>query len=132
MTSASTWEDMSALEGIRTPNLLIRSQMLYPLSYERRLKQYMAVGVLTVRVDRACTTTAAIERRSLILNGLKGAGHQRVRPPCADHLGRVPKPDKLDDPLLSSLPTLQLHDRASARHRWRVDRDLPCTRIAWR
>ena len=26
---------MSALEGIRTPNLLIRSQMLYPLSYER-------------------------------------------------------------------------------------------------
>ncbi len=25
-----------ALEGIRTPNLLIRSQMLYPLSYERK------------------------------------------------------------------------------------------------
>ncbi len=25
----------SALEGTRTPNLLIRSQMLYPLSYER-------------------------------------------------------------------------------------------------
>src|SRR5579884_657589 len=25
-----------ALGGIRTPNLLIRSQMLYPLSYERR------------------------------------------------------------------------------------------------
>src|SRR5215208_5376288 len=25
----------SALGGIRTPNLLIRSQMLYPLSYER-------------------------------------------------------------------------------------------------
>ena len=24
-----------APEGIRTPNLLIRSQMLYPLSYER-------------------------------------------------------------------------------------------------
>jgi hypothetical protein len=24
-----------ALEGIRTPNLLIRSQVLYPLSYER-------------------------------------------------------------------------------------------------
>jgi hypothetical protein len=73
--------DLGALEGIRTPNLLIRSQMLYPLSYERRLKQYMAVGVLTVRVHGACTTTAVIERRSLILNGLKGAGHQRVRPP---------------------------------------------------
>ncbi len=25
----------SAREGIRTPNLLIRSQMLYPLSYAR-------------------------------------------------------------------------------------------------
>jgi hypothetical protein len=25
----------SALEGTRTPNLLIRSQMLYPLSYKR-------------------------------------------------------------------------------------------------
>ena len=33
--STSSWEDVSALEGIRTPNLLIRSQMLYPLSYER-------------------------------------------------------------------------------------------------
>jgi hypothetical protein len=28
---------MSAPEGIRTPNLLIRSQMLYPLSYGRML-----------------------------------------------------------------------------------------------
>jgi hypothetical protein len=28
---------LGALGGIRTPNLLIRSQMLYPLSYERRL-----------------------------------------------------------------------------------------------
>ncbi len=28
--------DMGALGGTRTPNLLIRSQMLYPLSYERR------------------------------------------------------------------------------------------------
>ena len=26
---------LSAPEGIRTPNLLIRSQMLYPLSYGR-------------------------------------------------------------------------------------------------
>ena len=53
----------SALEGIRTPNLLIRSQMLYPLSYERGLKQYMAVGVLTVRVARRMLArTAVIER----------------------------------------------------------------------
>ena len=33
----STWGDFTrgAPEGIRTPNLLIRSQMLYPLSYGR-------------------------------------------------------------------------------------------------
>ena len=35
MISASAWEDVGALGGTRTPNLLIRSQMLYPLSYER-------------------------------------------------------------------------------------------------
>ena len=29
--------DVCAPEGIRTPNLLIRSQMLYPLSYGRVL-----------------------------------------------------------------------------------------------
>ncbi len=28
-------QNYCALEGIRTPNLLIRSQMLYPLSYKR-------------------------------------------------------------------------------------------------
>ncbi len=32
----------SAPEGIRTPNLLIRSQMLYPLSYGRRSIQLCA------------------------------------------------------------------------------------------
>jgi hypothetical protein len=34
-----TWASAGALGGIRTPNLLIRSQMLYPLSYERRASQ---------------------------------------------------------------------------------------------
>ena len=29
MTSAPTWEDMSALGGTRTPNLLIRSSMFW-------------------------------------------------------------------------------------------------------
>jgi hypothetical protein len=33
MIASGLWP--GALEGIRTPNLLIRSQMLYPLSYER-------------------------------------------------------------------------------------------------
>ena len=46
--------DLGALGGTRTPNLLIRSQMLYPLSYERGLKQYTAADTLTVRVADAC------------------------------------------------------------------------------
>jgi hypothetical protein len=33
---ALTRGEVGALGGTRTPNLLIRSQMLYPLSYERR------------------------------------------------------------------------------------------------
>ena len=33
-----------ALGGIRTPNLLIRSQMLYPLSYERWASLSLACG----------------------------------------------------------------------------------------
>jgi hypothetical protein len=36
MTGPSTCANPGALGGTRTPNLLIRSQMLYPLSYERR------------------------------------------------------------------------------------------------
>ena len=42
---------VSALGGTRTPNLLIRSQMLYPLSYERTIQQYTAVWTLTVRAS---------------------------------------------------------------------------------
>jgi hypothetical protein len=34
-TMPQTASDLSAPEEIRTPNLLIRSQMLYPLSYGR-------------------------------------------------------------------------------------------------
>ena len=53
-----------ALGGIRTPNLLIRSQMLYPLSYERLdndEKEYTR-GALTgqsapaARSGRPCST----------------------------------------------------------------------------
>ena len=53
MTSASTWGFIGALGGTRTPNLLIRSQMLYPLSYERWLEKYTAAGALTMRVAGA-------------------------------------------------------------------------------
>jgi hypothetical protein len=41
-----------ALGGTRTPNLLIRSQMLYPLSYERRS------SVVLPAVSRVAATTA--------------------------------------------------------------------------
>ena len=58
-----TWELSGALGGTRTPNLLIRSQMLYPLSYERRLQQYTGARTLSVRASSACSgSTAAIER----------------------------------------------------------------------
>jgi hypothetical protein len=44
---------MSAPEGIRTPNLLIRSQMLYPLSYGRRYFSCVPDGTLCPRKDSA-------------------------------------------------------------------------------
>ena len=34
-TTMESTSELRAPEGIRTPNLLIRSQMLYPLSYGR-------------------------------------------------------------------------------------------------
>ena len=44
----------SALGGTRTPNLLIRSQMLYPLSYERRWNPSSLGGAeRTVRAEGA-------------------------------------------------------------------------------
>ena len=36
LAGARRLSQQSAPEGIRTPNLLIRSQMLYPLSYGRQ------------------------------------------------------------------------------------------------
>ncbi len=35
---------LGAFGGIRTPNLLIRSQMLYPLSYERNMSDSVPAG----------------------------------------------------------------------------------------
>ena len=40
----SSLRSISALGGTRTPNLLIRSQMLYPLSYERPSDRVYAGG----------------------------------------------------------------------------------------
>lgn len=47
---------VSALGGIRTPNLLIRSQVLYPLSYERRR------AAIDVQVAIARTTGYRVAR----------------------------------------------------------------------
>ena len=38
--------ELGALGGTRTPNLLIRSQMLYPLSYERQSLQHTGASTL--------------------------------------------------------------------------------------
>ena len=73
MTSASAWENVSALGGTRTPNLLIRSQMLYPLSYERWLEQYTVAGTLA-----ALPVLHAFHRRHI---------SARHREPFLDELG---------------------------------------------
>jgi hypothetical protein len=44
-----------ALGGTRTPNLLIRSQMLYPLSYERSLCSVLHSEPFTVRASRSAS-----------------------------------------------------------------------------
>jgi hypothetical protein len=55
--------ELGALGGTRTPNLLIRSQMLYPLSYERTNQQYTAAGRLPVRAALLMPVrTAVVER----------------------------------------------------------------------
>ena len=48
-----TWAFASAPEGIRTPNLLIRSQMLYPLSYGRTARLATSLGHFSVQPGRA-------------------------------------------------------------------------------
>ena len=48
-----------ALGGTRTPNLLIRSQMLYPLSYERTGYEYTTAGRPPVRADATRTGTGS-------------------------------------------------------------------------
>ncbi len=59
LREAERGSDLGALGGTRTPNLLIRSQMLYPLSYERTNQQYTEVRVLTVR---ACGARVRAQR----------------------------------------------------------------------
>ena len=59
MVTAGQWRDtpdlhqLSALGGSRTPNLLVRSQMLYPLSYERSI----APGILPIELPPGSART---------------------------------------------------------------------------
>jgi hypothetical protein len=57
-----------ALGGTRTPNLLIRSQMLYPLSYERLGAQlvYCASGPRRPAVDHRVANPPASRGRSIM------------------------------------------------------------------
>ena len=57
----SETKSVGAPEGIRTPNLLIRSQMLYPLSYGR--SAIRPVADVTGRVRRAPKRSEARARR---------------------------------------------------------------------
>ena len=60
---------IGALGGIRTPNLLIRSQVLYPLSYERRR------AAIDVQVANARTTGYRVPAWA-------GSALERVREGC--------------------------------------------------
>jgi hypothetical protein len=72
-----SWGNSGALGGTRTPNLLIRSQMLYPLSYERShcsiLHPERSPGVLTAHArahggDRASDFLILNELNLMIMN----------------------------------------------------------------
>ena len=51
-----------ALGGIRTPNLLIRSQMLYPLSYERRASKSLTCSAVPGEIAPTGTLPARVRR----------------------------------------------------------------------
>src|SRR5215212_3955549 len=79
----------SALGGIRTPNLLIRSQMLYPLSYERfraslgphspRAHQYVATGRISMPPPRRAAGTLA----ATALAASRSSASKVKKPPTA-------------------------------------------------
>ncbi len=66
-----------ALEGIRTPNLLIRSQMLYPLSYKRLWRWVKQTEYYLLVMPRP---NSAIFRVKLPLNeAFQGLHRQRLQ-----------------------------------------------------
>ena len=74
----STCMNTCALGGTRTPNLLIRSQMLYPLSYERRHCSIPrpAPWLCSVHTAREALTKYLVAVKGPILS---------TRPGCAMH-----------------------------------------------
>ena len=61
-----SWGKGGALGGTRTPNLLIRSQMLYPLSYERSHCSILQIRAFAALAgDPAPAATAMVERSRL-------------------------------------------------------------------
>ena len=76
-----------ALGGTRTPNLLIRSQMLYPLSYERwclASLRHSAGGMLRERTGSAATGRCSRCRRRRPAGGRRGRTRRRSRRGCRD------------------------------------------------
>jgi hypothetical protein len=72
LPEAEKGSDLGALGGTRTPNLLIRSQMLYPLSYERSHCSILhSEPSHCVLETRACRYSGNKASDFLILNTLK-------------------------------------------------------------
>src|SRR5450759_2095656 len=88
--SRSNWRDLGAPGGIRTPDRLIRSQMLYPLSYGRAEEQRSADGCRSPR-QPPHLSGAALAPRSVPAAATPGVRSARdelrdrapVRPPSA-------------------------------------------------
>ncbi len=78
MINVSTCGDGGALGGTRTPNLLIRSQMLYPLSYER-------TGAPLVYATRTPLVPARrSERPGCRARSIRGPDHAQADPGRGD------------------------------------------------
>ena len=60
----------SALGGTRTPNLLIRSQMLYPLSYKREVG--LDECLHSVSIDECLPTPQGEDERVVLVRLAKG------------------------------------------------------------
>ena len=80
-----------ALGGTRTPNLLIRSQMLYPLSYERLLGN---VGAYQGGAGRPLASRRHAAGRGRLEPALHGLRVPRLRPRVAEE---APPLDQLGD-----------------------------------